>query len=196
MPDVIVAVPILLAGLYLIGLAVVAAALPRRAEIFLSGFARSAFVHYLELSVRLVVGAALVSHAPQMRLPGLFAVLGWIVVGTTIVLSVVPWRWHRRFAEWSVPLATRNMVLFALGSLAAGVFVLVSLVPGPAAGESFWSYGIAGGLVALAICLLGFAALMLRQARGGREATRGAHDGPRSESDLIGPCDSIRNTPD
>ena len=131
MPNVIVSIPVLLAGLYLIGLSAVAIVSPRRAESFLSGFAMSAFAHYLELAVRLLVGAALVAYAPQMKSPGLFAAFGWVVVVTTIGLFAVPWRWHRRFAEWSVPLATRNMVLFAFGSLAAGSFVLVSLVLGP-----------------------------------------------------------------
>lgn len=123
-------VPVLLAGLYLVGLAVVALVEPRTARLFLSGFASSAAAHYVELSVRLVVGAALVLHAPRMKFSGLFLVFGWVVIVTTIGLFAVPWRWHHRFATWSVPFATRHMVPFALGSLAGGVFVLLSLIWG------------------------------------------------------------------
>jgi uncharacterized protein YjeT (DUF2065 family) len=142
MPNVIGLVPVLLAGFYLVGLGVVALVSPQRAKSFLSGFAGSAFVHYLELSVRLVVGAALVSYAPQMKSASLFAALGWMVVLTTLGLFLVPWRWHRRFAAWSVPHATRNMSLFAFGSLAAGIFVLVSLALGP--GLDHWRGAIGG----------------------------------------------------
>lgn len=121
--------PVLLAGLYLVGLGIVALVSPQKAKLFLSGFAGSAFAHVLELFVRLAVGAALVSYAPHMRFPGVFSLFGWVLIGTTIILFAVPWRWHRRFAEWSVPIATRRMALFALGALAGGIFVLLSLMP-------------------------------------------------------------------
>ena len=141
MADLLASVPVLLAGLYLVALAAVSLVSPQRAKRFLSGFASSAPAHFFELFVRLVVGAALVSYAPRMKFPGLFAVFGWVIVVTTIGLLAVPWRWHRRFASWSVPQATRNMWLFALGSLAVGVFVLLSVVLGP--GFERWRLAIA-----------------------------------------------------
>jgi hypothetical protein len=141
MADLLVSVPVLLAGLYLVALAAVALVSPQTAKRFLSSFAGSAPAHFLELFVRLVVGAALVSYAPQMRFPGLFTVFGWVMVVTTIGLLAVPWRWHRRFATWSVPYATRNMWLFAIGSLTVGVFLLLSVVLGP--GVEYWRLAIA-----------------------------------------------------
>jgi hypothetical protein len=141
MADLLVSVPVLLAGLYLVALAVIALVSPERAERFLSSFASSASAHYFELFVRLVVGASLVLYAPHMKFSGVFAVSGWVIVVTTIGLLAVPWRWHRRFATWSVPYATRNMWLFALGSLAVGVFVLLSVVLGP--GVEHWRFAAA-----------------------------------------------------
>jgi uncharacterized protein YjeT (DUF2065 family) len=131
MTDLLVSVPVLLAGVYLVALAAVALVSPRTAKRFLSSFASSAAAHFFEMFVRLVVGVALVSYAPHMKFPGVFTVFGWVIVVTTIGLLAVPWRWHRRFATWSVPYATRNMRLFALGSLAVGAFVLLSVVLGP-----------------------------------------------------------------
>jgi hypothetical protein len=133
MADLLVSVPVLLAGLYLVALAAVALVSPQRAKRFLLSFASSASAHFLELSARLVVGAALVLNAPRMKWAGLFAVFGWVIVVTTIGLLAVPWRWHRRFATWSVPYATRNMWLFAVGSLTAGVLVLLAVACGPGA---------------------------------------------------------------
>jgi uncharacterized protein YjeT (DUF2065 family) len=129
MADVLLAVPVLLAGFYLVGLAAVAFIAPQKAKLFLSSFASSRFAHFAELFIRLVIGASLVSHAAQMRFPILFTVFGWTIVVTTMALFVTPWRWHRRFARWSVPLATRNMSLFGIGSLAAGALLLLSLFP-------------------------------------------------------------------
>jgi uncharacterized protein YjeT (DUF2065 family) len=141
MANLLVSVPVLLAGLYMVGLAALALVSPGRAKRFLSSFASSASAHFFELFVRLVVGAALVLYAPYMKFPGVFAVFGWVIVVTTIGLLAVPWRWHRRFATWSVPYATRNMRLFALGSLAVGVFVLLSVVLGP--GIEHWTLAAA-----------------------------------------------------
>jgi uncharacterized protein YjeT (DUF2065 family) len=120
-------VPVLLAGLYLVVLAGVAFFRPSEAKRFLSTFASTPATHFVELFVRLVVGGCLVSYAVQMTFPRLFTVIGWTIVVTTLVLLFTPWRLHRRFAAWSVPLATRNMRLFAVSSLGAGVFLLVSL---------------------------------------------------------------------
>jgi hypothetical protein len=123
--------PVLLAGLYLVGLAAVAFVSPQMARRFLFGFASSALAHYSEMSVRLVIGAALLWHAPQMAYPGFFGLFAWVLIVSSLVLLALPWRWHRRFASWAVPLATRHMALFALVSFAGGAFVILSVLNGP-----------------------------------------------------------------
>jgi hypothetical protein len=126
---------VLLAGVYLMALAAVALLAPQRAKRFLARFASSASAHFLELSVRLLIGAALVIYAQQMKFTLVFVVFGWVVIITTLILFSTPWRWHQRFAVWSVPLATRNMALFGIGSLAGGSFLLLSVLYGPGFGR-------------------------------------------------------------
>ena len=133
MVDRLALLVVLLAGFYLIGLGVLALVSPDRTRDFLSRFAESRAAHFLELTLRLAVGAAMVLHAPHMKLGDLFTVSGWIVIGTTVVLLALPWTWHRRFARWSVPRATRHVTLLGLGSLAGGALVLLSVVLGPEA---------------------------------------------------------------
>lgn len=127
------ALPVYAAGLYLVGLGFVSMVSPNRAKRFLAAFASSARAHFTELMVRIVVGAALVLSSPLMRFSGIFLVFGWVLIGTTIALAAVPWRLHHRIATWSVPMATRHMPLFAVGALAAGAFLLVSLLCRPGA---------------------------------------------------------------
>lgn len=129
-----------LAGFYLVGLAAVAFAAPERARRFLAGFAGSARVHFLELALRLATGAALVAYAPQMQFSQVFGGIGWFLVGSALVLGAVPWRWHRRFAAWSVPIATRHMALLGLGSLVGGVTLLGAVLWGPGLGP--WRAGL------------------------------------------------------
>jgi hypothetical protein len=121
---------VLLAGLYLVALGVVSAGFPSGATRFLGAFAGSLSLHLVELAVRFTVGASLLIYSPYMRFPEMYKVFGWVMIGTTLVLLLIPWRWHRRFAGWSVPLATRRLGLFAAASLAAGTFVVFSVLLG------------------------------------------------------------------
>lgn len=132
MIDAIAFAVVVLAGLYLVVLAAVSLFLPAQANRFLLGFAASASTHYIELLVRAAVGGALVLHAPRMLFPYAFAVLGWVLLVTTAGLLLVPWRWHRGFAQQAVPRATRHLKLIGLCSLVFGGLVLVAAIAGRA----------------------------------------------------------------
>lgn len=129
--DELAAVIVALAGTWLIGLAGAAAAKPDVIKRFFDKFASSAFTHFLEMFVRLVVGTAFVIYAPQMRFSVIFTAFGWLLIVTTAVLLLVPWRLHRRFAERSLPLVTTSrMILFSLVSFIGGMIVLISVILG------------------------------------------------------------------
>ena len=115
-----------LAGIYFIALSALSLAAPERASHFLMGFASSAPAHYVELLVRVVVGLAFIAQAPFAPFPAPFAIFGWLLVGTSAALFLVPWRWHRSFAQRAVPQALRHLPLVAAVSLALGTFVIGS----------------------------------------------------------------------
>lgn len=114
-------------GLFLIGLAGLINTTPSHAETFLRGFASSALTHYTEQGIRLVVGAAIVTFASSMRYPELFKLFGWLIIGSTAALLLIPWQWHNKFASLVMPPVFRSMRLFALGAFALGVFILYSV---------------------------------------------------------------------
>jgi hypothetical protein len=130
MMDLLASTLVVLAALYLIGLAVAVVLAPAHAAQFLGGFASSASTHYLELVLRLIAGWAFLQYAPQMLFSGFFVVGGWILVVTTLALFAVPWRWHQRFAQWGVPHATRNLRPVAAASFMFGGFILTALILG------------------------------------------------------------------
>lgn len=113
-----------LAGLWLVWLAAMSALAPHKAARFLSGFASSARVHYLEQALRMVAGAGFIVFASQMRHPDVFRAFGWILVITSVGLLAMPWQWHQKFAGWAVPFATRHLKLYAFSAavLAALIF--------------------------------------------------------------------------
>ncbi len=98
MVNTIAALLVLAAGFYLLGLGIAAIAAPGPAIRFLFAFAGSARVHFLEITLRIIAGVALVVHSPRMMFAELFRNFGTLLIGTSLVLAVLPWRWHRRFA--------------------------------------------------------------------------------------------------
>lgn len=112
------------AGLYLMALGSTALVAPSRASHFLLGFASSPLKHYLELAIRFLVGGAFVLAAPQLRFPGVFGFIGWILVATTVGLLIFPWRWHHRFARRVVPVALRFLPAIGVVSAVLGGLLL------------------------------------------------------------------------
>lgn len=115
-------------GIYLLTLAVLLIVAPERAKGFLLGFASSAFTHYLEISLRIIIGAALVVYAHRMMFATAFLVFGWMLIGTSAVLALIPWSWHNRFAKLSLPRILKYPALLAIFSAAMGTFVIFSLL--------------------------------------------------------------------
>ncbi len=120
------AVLVVVSAVWLIGLAVVAFVRPEVVKGFFGKFASSAFTHFLEMFVRLVVGAAFVIYAAQMKFSVVFTAFGWLLIATTAVLLFVPWKLHRRFADKSLPMVHKWMPAFGVVSLFGGVFILYS----------------------------------------------------------------------
>lgn len=121
---------LLLSGSALITLAVTIFVRPDLAERFLELFASSAKAHWVEQSLRLVAGVSIWLYAPDMWMPAVFRVFGGIILITAIVLLILPWRMHQRFARWAIPLVLRHLKLYALGALVIGSWVIAGvLVP-------------------------------------------------------------------
>jgi len=114
-------------GFFLIGLAALCVVRRSAAERFLSGFANSAKAHFTEHTIRLAAGLGFVLHSSEMSHPLAFRIFGWVLVATSVVLLVLPWKWHREYARRTMPLVLKRIRLFAVGAFALGVFVLYGL---------------------------------------------------------------------
>jgi hypothetical protein len=102
---------------YFLLLGVVALFKPTQAGRFLLGFAGSSVKHYLELALRLIVGAALLAVANESSARAVLSVAGWVLIGSTLALALLPWRIHHRFAQISVPRALRYLPLIGVASI-------------------------------------------------------------------------------
>jgi hypothetical protein len=104
---------------------------PSIAERFLRSFASSAFAHYTEQALRLLVGSSMVNFASSMWCPVVFWFFGWSILVSTAGLLLIPWRWHHRFALQVMPPVYRHLKLFALGAFLLGVFILYGSTHAP-----------------------------------------------------------------
>lgn len=115
---------VVLFSVFLLSLGIAGFLAPALVSRFLLGFASSAETHFLEMAVRIVAGGAFILYAPATRFPTIFSVFGWLLIVTTAVLVLIPWRWHREFAKRTVPQALRHLPLLAVVSLVFGIALL------------------------------------------------------------------------
>lgn len=115
-------------GLVLVGFAGLAFVRPGRADSFVQLFASTRRAHVTEQVVRLVFGAGLIHFSPMAFYPAGLRVLGWALVITSLLLLVLPWRWHFRFGRWAVPLVRRHLRLYAICALLLGLALLGAVV--------------------------------------------------------------------
>lgn len=105
------------AGLWLIATSALMALQPARALHILSLTASTRRINSIEQGLRLAAGAAMILRAPASKLPQVFEVAGWFIVLTSLVLLVLPLRWHAAYACWwadrLAPAAVRAVAPFA-----------------------------------------------------------------------------------
>ncbi len=118
----------LAAAAYLVVLGASALFRPALAERFLGGHATTRTLPVVELALRVVAGAAFVDSAPRLALGSAVAGFGWVLVGTSLVLAVIPWRLHQCFAARSVPQALRYLPIIGVASIAGGLGLIAAVV--------------------------------------------------------------------
>jgi uncharacterized protein YjeT (DUF2065 family) len=125
---------VLAIAIYLLVLGFGALVRPETAKRFLGSHASTLPLHLTELALRVLAGSAFVLSAPRTAVSTVFLVFGWVLIGTSLLLALLPWRLHQRFAAWSVPRATQHMRLIGVASIVGGIGVIAALFLQPAAG--------------------------------------------------------------
>jgi len=87
-------------GLWLVATAALMAVHPLRFLQLLSLTASSRRINNIEQGLRLLAGLALIIRAGASKLPGLFELGGWFVFTSSVILLVLPLRWHAAYAIW------------------------------------------------------------------------------------------------
>jgi hypothetical protein len=119
----------IVAGLWLIGLSLFMLAAPRRALKALAAMGGTPTVHFGEMAVRAAAGTALVLAAAASRFPLAIVLVGWFLIASAAVLTMLPRRWHAAYSTWwaqRIPVPAVRLV--ALLSLIAGAVLIRAMI--------------------------------------------------------------------
>jgi hypothetical protein len=130
MIEIVATIAVLFSGLFLICLSLVTFLFPKRAAVFLNSFAITRKAHFTEMIIRLGAGIALAITAQDMALAEIHYLLGLILVFTSVVLMLVPWQYHRKFAKLVVLPLTKRVWVFGILALPLGLEIIVALMVG------------------------------------------------------------------
>ena len=71
---------------------------PEKARQILRKAGSTNFINYSEITIRMLPAVALILYSDLSKFPMFFNVLGWIILGTSLVLFFVPRKWHHGYA--------------------------------------------------------------------------------------------------
>jgi uncharacterized membrane protein YfcA len=102
---------------------------PEKARLMLQKAGSTNFINYGEITLRLLIGIALVVYSTHAKFPEAFSIFGWFMSVTALLLYLVPKKLHHAFsmkcAHLLKPVVVRLLAPFAL---AFGALIIYSTV--------------------------------------------------------------------
>jgi hypothetical protein len=85
---------------WMIGLGVFMAVAPHRALSALAAMGGTPRVHFGEMAIRILAGAALMLVSGASRFPQALWLIGAFLIVSAVVLMLLPRRWHSAYSRW------------------------------------------------------------------------------------------------
>jgi uncharacterized membrane protein YfcA len=96
---IIIAKSIVIAfGIFIIFCGLLMLFAPKKANDYLRKFGSTNFINYAELTIRTIIGIAIIYASDNSKFPDIFKIFGWFMVITAIILCCVPRRIHHNFS--------------------------------------------------------------------------------------------------
>lgn len=89
---------VVLFGLFFIATGLVMLLAPQKAGEILKKAGSTDLINYTEITVRMIPALGLIGYADFSRFPQVFSVVGWFILGTSVVLYFVPRKWHHSYS--------------------------------------------------------------------------------------------------
>ena len=85
-------------GLFIIFIGFIMLVKPKKARTTLRKAGSTNFINYAEITIRLIPATALILHSDFSKYPEAFKIFGWIMLITSLVLYIVPRKFHHKFS--------------------------------------------------------------------------------------------------
>lgn len=114
---------------WMIGLGVFMAVAPRRALAALAAMGGTPRVHFGEMAIRILAGAALMLVSGASRFPKALWLIGAFLIVSAVVLMLLPRRWHSAYSQWwAARIPVRAVRLIAPTSVLIGAALIWTVV--------------------------------------------------------------------
>jgi uncharacterized membrane protein YfcA len=112
-------------GVFLISVGFLMLFAPKIAIATLRKAGSTNFINYAEITIRMIPAIAMILYADFCRYPEFFKLLGWFMLGTSLVLYFVPRKYHHSFSNKAADILKPLYVRFIFPfSMLFGGFVL------------------------------------------------------------------------
>ncbi|MEZ4803087.1 MAG: hypothetical protein R2797_09965 [Gelidibacter sp.] len=85
-------------GAFLIGTGFLMLIRPKTVRAILKKAGSTNFINYAEITIRMIPAAALIFYSEYSKFPDSFKVLGWFMIGTSLILYIVPRKTHHNYS--------------------------------------------------------------------------------------------------
>jgi len=129
MIDVLTKYIVICFGLFLIGVGFLMLLDPKKARKILKKAGSTPLINFGELTIRMIPAAAMILYADLSKYPEFFKLLGWFMLVTSVLLLLVPRKYHHGYALWCAsflsPIYIRSIAPF---SFLFGFFMLYAVL--------------------------------------------------------------------
>ena len=106
---------VIAAGIWLVGVALLMALRPASCHKLIAKMtshleASSWRLQLTEQGLRVLVGVALIVHAPASKFPYVFQAAGWVLTASSLVILLAPIRWHGRYGRFLTEHLTPSII--------------------------------------------------------------------------------------
>lgn len=98
MMDVFAKSIVILFGLFFIGVGFLMLFRPEHARAILRKAGSTNLINYAEITLRMIPATGLILSADNSKFPDIFSLVGWFMLGTSLVLYAVPRHLHHGFS--------------------------------------------------------------------------------------------------
>jgi len=129
MIDVLAKYVVICFGLFLIGVGFLMLLAPSRAREIIKKAGSTPLINYGELILRMIPAAGLILSAADSKYPQFFSLLGWFMIGTSVLLMLLPRKYHHAYALKCADILTSTRIrAIAPLSFIFGGFLLYAIL--------------------------------------------------------------------